>query len=228
MAEASLSGPETQTNHSGPRSWVSQHLSCLVGSCLLRLTALLVLWHVSILAGQRRHKYRPSRTKAICNFIISTRKRGCCLPALPQEGRLAPPYVVGKAYSWPSSTWLSLNSLDQDLVSYWACIRFIGLSLFYFVGIRVYVECLVLNWLLLWQGTGMQQGQISKLMKYEVLLGQIKCQWNFMREELTGKPEVQKHPADSSPRQRNHIVILGKTAVMENWDTAKCAFQTNN
>lgn len=163
MAEASLSGPETPANHSGPGSWVSQHISCLVGSCLLRLITLLLLWHVSNLASQRRLKYHLSRNKAMRNFLISARKRGCCLPALSQEGRLLLPCVVRKACSWPPRTWLSLNSLDQDLVSHSACACFIGLSLFYFVGIRVYVECLVPNWLLPWQGTGMQQGQISKL-----------------------------------------------------------------
>lgn len=149
-----LSGPGALQNHTGPRSRAVHHLPCLVGSFLLRHLTGLLVWLVSSPASQRGHRYLFSRTKAMHTFLISAGKRGCCLPALPQQGRLLPPCVVqwgrlapgcqGHVWVW---TWipeltgacfrvLIPHSLDQGLVSCSACACFIGLSL-YFVGIGV-------------------------------------------------------------------------------------------
>lgn len=139
-----FSGPEALQNHFGPRSRAPQHLLCLVGSSLLRRTTGLLVWLVSCLASQKGHRYCLSRTKAMDNFLISAGKRGCCLSALPQQGRMLPPFAVrwrrlapdiGHDHM-PELTGacfrvLIPHSMDQGLVSHSACACFIGLSLYF-------------------------------------------------------------------------------------------------
>lgn len=140
----------------------------------------LLVWLVSSPASQRGRRYLFSRTKAMHTFLISAGKRGCCLPALPQQGRLLPPCVVqrgrlapgcqGHVWVW---TWmpeltgacfrvLIPHYLDQGLVPHSACACFIGLSL-YFVGVGVTGTRLALALAGHWDaaGVGLQTCELS-------------------------------------------------------------------